>query len=433
VQRPQNNHAARGRLPTFGEIDFGEDDANVEAEIARIKQVEPVFIRAFFDHPSVNLSRFEDGTKFLIHGQKGTGKTAIFRKLQNDLIRSGIRCSFIVFRDEVASKEELEKLSSAFSVKVNEIKKINHHLYVIERLILLIMASHIENLEGAVDKLEAGSMSPLERKTLKSLFINLFGKSTQEVIQKAIDSAFDIAKAVQVDVTAATNGVLSADSGIILRESNRRLFSSCIAALRANPRPLRVFIDEVHFSYKENADHDEDAALVRDLVRAVANLNKMFSEQKVDCRVFAAVRSEFLANPLISGAELHPIIEGFGVKLSWASFNADLSHPMFDIGAKRAEITSQHYVNGRSFMKACFANFTAYEASEFVQSTWSKPRDMVRFLRTCKNMFPGKTTLSQAEYRQVFRESCQAAYREIETAITSFLSVRGVERLKTLL
>jgi hypothetical protein len=83
-------------------------------------------------------------------------------------------------------------------------------------------------------------------------------------------------------------------------------------------------------------------------------------------------------------------------------------------------------------MVACFANFTSDDAADFVRSTWSKPRDMIRFLRTCKEMFPDKITLSKGEYQQVFHRSCLFARKEIEMALSSFLTTKGLEQLTTL-
>jgi len=140
-----------------------------------------------------------------------------------------------------------------------------------------------------------------------------------------------------------------------------------------------------------------------------------------------------LIHPLISAAELHPTLNTFGIEISWATYPADFSHPMFDIGAKRVDLVGQRNFDGKKFMHACFVNFTANDAAEFVRSTWSKPRDMVRFLRTCNEMYPSKVTLTKSEYSAVFHNASIKAWKEIETALTSFLSIRGLERVTNLI
>jgi hypothetical protein len=142
---------------SFRQIDFGEDDANLDYEIALRRNDEPVFIRAFYEHPQIDLAAFGKGIKYLITGQKGTGKTAILRKLSSDLARSGTSTEFMIFRDEIASKEELDKFGPVFAVKVNEVKKLQHHLYVIERILLLLVASKLEAIAA-----EAGPDDPAD-------------------------------------------------------------------------------------------------------------------------------------------------------------------------------------------------------------------------------------------------------------------------------
>jgi hypothetical protein len=136
-----------------------------------------------------------------------------------------------------------------------------------------------------------------------------------------------------------------------------------------------------------------------------------------------------LQNPLIASADLHGTINAFGSEISWATFPANFSHPMFEIGARRVDASLGQGLSGQEFMKACFANFTANNAAEFVRSTWSKPRDMVRFLRTAKNMYPDAVTLSKTQYSSVFHAAAITARTEIEVALTSFLSTSALQKL----
>lgn len=195
-----------------------------------------------------------------------------------------------------------------------------------------------------------------------------------------------------------------------------------------------IFVDKIHFTYRTGRDHDQDAGSVRDLIRAVSKLNREFSAEKANCLFYAAIRSEYLDHPLISAAELHRTLSAYGTEISWSTFAANFDHPMFEIGARRVDAMPGNLrLTGRQFMRACFANFTNDDAADFVNSTWSKPRDMIRFLRTCKEMFPNKIALSKSEYQQVFRRSCLFARKEVETALTSFLTISGVERVMNLL
>jgi hypothetical protein len=414
-------------------VDFGEDDANLDYELAQRRSQEPIFIQAFLDYPQFNLPALKTGEKYLVLGQKGTGKTAILRKIESEFQKAQAITQFMIFRDEIASKEELEKFGNVFAIKVNDVKRIYHYLYTLERILLLVILSSLQEVASEAserldppgktsgDQWEAGFIHRMVTKVVR--------QPLERVVQTALDTVSDYVSALSIDPARASRGLAEIDADVLLRKQNERLLNVCLAGLRKAQRPVKIFIDEVHYTYRIGKDHDQDASLVRDLIRVIARLNRTFSRERVDCTLYAAIRSEFLIHPLISAAELHPTLDTFGIQISWATYPADFSHPMFEIGAKRVDIAANQNFDGRKFMHACFANYAPQDATEFVRSTWSKPRDMVRFLRTCKEMYPQKITLSKTEYAAVFHAAAIKAWKEIETALTSFLSMKGVERL----
>lgn len=413
--------------PTLKDIDFGEDDANIEYEISSHTSKSPIFVRAFFDHPQLNLNDLETGRRYFVLGQKGTGKTAVLRKIEQETKDNGGITKFVVFRDEIASREELDRLGSVFAIPVNDVKKTYHHLYTLERLILLMICASIKGADTAVSDDDVAD-EPGFRETIK----RVIGQPLRKIAETAFDTAKTIYESVSIDPSALSKGTLSVDASHLLMKSNERLFDLCERLLEKAQNPVFIFIDEIHFTYRFGADHDQDAALVRDLIRAVARVNRNIAEKRLKARIYAAIRSEYVEHPLISAAELHPTLTGFGSEISWATFNADFKHPMFEIGARRVEASTGVKKSGAQFMKACFANFRDDDAAEFVQSTWSKPRDMIRFLRTCKIMFPDRVTLSMPQYKQAFHQSCLSSRKEIETALSSFLTTKGLEAVMNL-
>lgn len=433
---PRRSHrtAARNRT-TFADIEFGEDDANIEYEISLEKGMRPVFLQAFMDHPQLSLKQLVEGHKYFVLGQKGTGKTAVLRKIQSLATERGDVTSFMIFRDEVASREELDRFGKIFALDLTEVRKIQHHLYTIERLLLLIIASNLPDAEKNAAESEdpASTAQNSEKSSLSNLLHRVLRQPLQRVVEIAVDSLSDAADALSVNVEKTTRGRADIDSTALLRKMNDRLRDTCVKTLKNNSKNVFIFIDEVHFTYRTGHDHDQDASLVRDLIRTVNKLNRIFIQEKVKCKIYAALRSEFLSHPLISAAELHAPLNSYGTEISWATYPANFTHPMFLIGAKRVDASTNSTFGGKDFMKACFANFTDEEAAEFVKSTWSKPRDMVRFLRTCQEKYPDKVTLSKSEYSNVFHASCIRAWKEVETALTSFLTTAGVEKLTKLI
>lgn len=66
-------------------IEIGEPDANAEFYIAKKMGSTPVFIRAHYDAHFHGAEEFHNGTKFILYGQKGTGKTALLRSMEYKL------------------------------------------------------------------------------------------------------------------------------------------------------------------------------------------------------------------------------------------------------------------------------------------------------------------------------------------------------------
>ena len=73
----------------FADIEFGEEDANLDYEISMENDTRPTFIKAFYSHPSLRIDDFEKSTKYFVLGQKGTGKTALLRRVQSDVEQAG--------------------------------------------------------------------------------------------------------------------------------------------------------------------------------------------------------------------------------------------------------------------------------------------------------------------------------------------------------
>ncbi len=432
--RPNKISNRNTPLPaSFGNIDFGEEDANLDYEVSIERDSRPVFINAFFSHPSLQLDQLESAHKYIVLGQKGTGKTAVLRKLQQDIEALGGITQFMIFRDEVASREELDKLGAIFAVSLSEVKKAFHHLYAVERMLLLMVASQVQRIADQAKLTEDQAKIDDDDRYISLLIKRVFKQPLNKIIEATLDSVARVADSLTIDTEKATKGIIKSDPSILLRNINDKLLETCVKGLKGNDQRVAIFVDEIHFTYRSGQDHDQDASLVRDLIRTIGKLNRVFAREKVPCRVFAAIRSEFIDHPLISAAELHQYLRTYGFEISWSTFPANFEHPMFDIGALRVDASQNVSMTGKAFMRACFVNFSADDASEFVKSTWSKPRDIIRFLRTCKDMFPDKLTLTRAQYLSVFHQSCIHAWKEVEIALTSFLTLKGVEAVRKLL
>lgn len=411
-------------LPPLGDIDFGAPDANAEQQIAARTHSVPAFVRSFVTPPLLNFDGFLNGTKFFLSGQKGTGKTAIFRYIDRRTTEaSSAKTAYIVFRDEILEESDLSSLDWQIVLDDNKIKETKHYLHCMKRLLLSVIISNAEKLEITDDDDE--EIGPVKE------FVKRLQKSkAADVFNLVIDSIESILSQTSIDVSKATKGIAHTNPTRLVKKQNDALFSYACRVLKGKALPLRIFVDELHFAYRDTESMKQDAMLVRDTLIAIANLNDRLHAEGIDCVIYAAFRAEFFEHPIISAAEINNTMLSFGESLSWSTFPLDIRHPILEIVSKRIGQAIKRDFYAKDVFKTYLANV---DAVDLLMQTWGKPRDVIRFMNEAKKMFPKKVTLSTEDYRAALRNYCKESWKEIETALSAFLDVTGIEKFRALL
>lgn len=139
-------------------------------------------------------------------------------------------------------------------------------------------------------------------------------------------------------------------------------------------------------------------------ILAVQALNERFAEEKLDVVTYLAVRSEYLEHPLIATADINHTIESVGFELTWSNYPSSRKHPLFDLIVLRFKRSIGHRFEKQDFFNTYLANI---DPVEFVERTWSKPRDFVRFFKCASKLYPNKTSLSPSQANAVWRNYAQ--------------------------
>src|SRR5260370_22099326 len=92
---------------------------------------------------------------------------------------------------------------------------------------------------------------------------------------------------------------------------------------------------------------------------------------------------------------------------------------MFDMVVLRFTASIGHEFTKRQFFNSYLANI---DPVEFVERTWSKPRDFIRFFKCASKLYPSKTSLSPSEANAVWRNYAQEAWKEMKSAASPFLT-----------
>ncbi|MFC3324789.1 hypothetical protein [Mesorhizobium cantuariense] len=266
--------------PTFGDIRVGEPDANVEYYNAIRAQRNPIFLDAFFAIPNFPIEQFLSGEKFLIYGQKGTGKTAAIRYLENRL-KNEFTTHFLVFRRSFLEESDLQAFSTIpLMLDEAKVERLKHFHHAIKRILIFILIKQtFANSTNYEDDRPGADVTWIEK--IKNSTIG-------DLISVGFDSITAIFNSAGVNLEKATAGVALLDAGKLLKRNNDDLLNFLVR--RAKRLKIRscIFVDEIHFAYRSEEALQQDAMLVRDCILAMHSLNDRFTEERLDLRIYSA-------------------------------------------------------------------------------------------------------------------------------------------------
>lgn len=406
--------------PWYQDIQIGEPDANSEFFSSLRTSKRAVFLDSFFHTPNLPLAEFESGAKYLVYGQKGTGKTSVLRYLEDKQTDAFVE--FIIFKKALLEEVDLADFSKVpLLVDEQEIQRFKHYHHLIKRMLILVILSGLFGGESDTDG------SDIEDPGARSLLRRILGKSGTEALRLAVDSATDVFSSLGIDLMAATSNKVLLEGARLLKRTNDSLLKYLIGRTKAESAKIRVFLDEIHFAYRSEDSLQQDAMLVRDTILAVQSLNDRFAEEQVDTIVYMAVRSEYLEHPIISTADINHAVESVGVELTYSNFALNASHPLFELIYLRFRDGIGSHFSKSDFFQVYLSGV---DQTRFLERTWSKPRDVIRFFACAKKLYPRRAGLSGSELNSVWRNYSQEAWKEIKSAASPFLPPPAISKFE---
>ena len=173
------------QYPWYKDIQIGEPDANSEFFSSLRTRKRAVFLDSFFHTPNLPLADFESGAKYLVYGQKGTGKTSVLRYLQDKEADAFVE--FIIFKKALLEEVDLADFSKVpLMVDEQEIQRFRHYHHLIKRMLILVILSRLSRGGTGADG------SEIEDPSARSLLERILGTNGAEALKLAMDSASDV-------------------------------------------------------------------------------------------------------------------------------------------------------------------------------------------------------------------------------------------------
>lgn len=230
--------------PTLSKVSVGEPDANSEYFSALRAGRRPIFLDGFYSPPHFPFDEFKNGEKYLVYGQKGTGKTSILRHIQDTAQADA--SEFLIFKRAFLEEVDLADFSKIpLMLDEDEIKRFKHYHHTVKRLLILILIRKAFELNPA--KVEDDELPDPES---RSLVQRIADSPVGDAIKLGIDSIGHIFQAIGLNVEKLTGGALLLEGGKTIKRSNDSLLSFLIKRLRRDDKSISLYIDEIHFAYR---------------------------------------------------------------------------------------------------------------------------------------------------------------------------------------
>jgi len=344
--------------------------------------------------------------------KKALAKTAVLRHL-DALSREQYATEFVVFRKEIVEEAQLAGLAATFSASVvvdeDKIKQTRFYYHAMKRLLLTLLLSKCNDLDKEI---------PDDSSWFRKVYSDIRNSTVGQVASLVTDSIIGSLEAVNIDVSKATKGIVSVTPDIAIKRSNDAFQAFAYGQFEKRKLKARIFLDEMHFAYRDKQTLGADSALVRDTVLAVREINEKLIDKQIDSMVYMSIRSEFLEHQEIAVSDIAHTVESYGAEISWENARFDREHPMFLVALERLKLSLGSDLTRDVMLERYIPR---RNISEFLEYTWGKPRDIIRYFKAAEGALPNNGSVRSHEYSNVIRRYSQSAWQDIKGALTAFV------------
>lgn len=383
---------------------FGDLEAFDEAN-----QNDSFFENTFVLPSSLSMEALKNNRKFIIVGRKGSGKTSVQMHLADTVKKKGyfvhhFRFFYDLRTDDYADIAKTQNEISFSSVLSNKNLFLHYDFRDIWERVFFQKIANTLTSEGHSNKF-TDFVEPQS-----SILSNIFDGISKTLTVKIKPKMGPIAAEIGIDLSK-----LEKPDELPIKVFNkitRELFAKhCIQF------QMYFFVDELVFS-RLDAREDEitiRAAMVRDIIRTVWELNSYSYQNKMEFHFICSIRPEVrnMINDLDS--ESGKYLDGKDVELNWITRSSDNRLLIVDVLRKKVEYSH--------FKKTAFDSFFTekikfgprqFSVDQFVrENMWGRPRDVVRLLIAIQKKSPNAELISEIEIKAGLDEYSRMSLKEL--------------------
>lgn len=392
----------------LSELYFGELEAFDEAT-----NESDYFSKTFVVPNSISESTLRKNRKFIIVGRKGVGKTALQMHLAQKLSEQGYKTAFFRFAEDMRAGDytQLSKTQSHISYisAANEKNLFLNYDFrdVWERVIINKVA------EALSEKGHSSKFVDFVRPS-QSRLANIFGGLTKNLSLKVSGEVFGIAAELGLGLSDGkpVNEVPIGE----FNKAARVLFAEC-----CKNEKLYFFVDELVFSRLDGSADQVTikAAMVRDIIKTVRELNALAVKEKLDFHFICSLRPEIRNILNEFDSELGKIVDGKDVNVSWYIQGNDESPLLLEVLRRKIENSAFLFnlptVDFEKFIvqKIRFGQRELTLDDFLKTNTWGRPRDIVRLLNSIAKCSPNADRIGLEQIKAGLDDYSRASAKEL--------------------
>jgi len=424
------DHIKFGKTDAFNElIEFGTD----------------YFIDSFVENERYCKNEFLNGNKFLIIGKKGTGKTAFLRYLECQL---DIPENIVI---PIRFKSDFDEIDKEFFTSVVDEKQsipdkdiesydtkgiITQKSYVLmwKSFLIYSIVSHIH--QGEYDVFESDEKYKLMISLLKELY---GGDWNKKIILPKL-------KKGNIEISTKFASTLNAELKLEMEyEKNTKKANyakiakkiyNLFTVLKFVSTPVYILVDELELSVRNKEMNQKDIALVRDLILAIDEINRLCHQKAYNIHIIASVRSEVVTSVVSAGFEVNKCIEDYGVTINWFQKGGNyLENPLLKIVERK--IHASEKANGLSISKDIWNSYfesTIHNTEVrkyLLNNTWYRPRDIIRLLLLLQLESVNKYCFDQESFDRAQQEYSNRMWMEFSEELRLEYTPEDLSAIKT--
>ena len=431
----------------LSQIAFGKTDAFNEL----MELGSDYFLDAFVENDKYRMSEFLSGKKYYICGKKGAGKTAFLRFLECKLDTPDNLIIPIRFKSDFDETDKSQLMSMSASSKdesnldqpdVNTFiasKVISQKSYVLMWKTFLInqIVSHSKDGEYFVFKenddynLMVSLLKVLygSDTSINGLIMPKLKKGTVEV-SGSIASIIGANVKVEIDFDSKTHKA----NYLKLAKKIVQLFGR----LYFETTNVYVLVDELELSVRNKEQYQKDIALVRDLILAIEDVNKIALQKNYKIHIIGSIRSEVINSVLSAGYEINKSVEDYGVTVDWFQKGGDYrDNLLLKIIENKIHASEKlHGIPCSSNVWDIYFDKTinGTEVRKYIlNNTWYRPRDIVRLMILLQNQNNNSNIFTQKSFDSAQQEYSSKMWNELSEELILSYTSDDLKAIKTFL